>query len=325
MNYSLKPVVSTYETHYNVIYEFIIYVLLHTTEIFEVKQNNLLYTSSSHNFFGVFNMDIVSQKADFDQLVHQKRDPANYVIHIMAGKATIKIDDKKHLIETGNLILIPKGNSIDFLSTDDLKATVIFFNDQFLQNNEDEFFIFLLFNLFKPNHYIHELEVKDAARLEVLLTVMSMEYNFAGKNNKEIINHLFKAVLLKIETFVEASNPLSLEYNDSDHYLFLRFRKLLEQNYKSSYSVESYAKELNVSTKKLLEVSRRVSGMTPSELIKNRIIEEAKNLLKKNKYSIKEIAGILGFEYAANFSQYFKKITSLSPKNYRNSISISNK
>jgi len=65
--------------------------------------------------------------------------------------------------------------------------------------------------------------------------------------------------------------------------------------------------------------------MTPSELIKNRIIEEAKALLKKNKYSIKEIAGILGFEYAANFSQYFKKITNLSPKNYRNSISISNK
>ncbi len=290
-----------------------------------MKQNNLLYTPSSHNFFGVFNMNTVSKKTDFDQLVRQKRDPANYVIHAMAGKATIKIDDKKHLVEAGNLILVPKGNAIDFVSSDDFKATAIFFNEQFLQTNEDEFFIFLLFNLFKPNHYIHSLEEQDSARLDVFLTILSMEYNFSGKNTKEILNHLFKAVLLKIETFVEASNPLSLEYNDSDHYLFLRFRKLLEQNYKSSYSVENYAKELNVSTKKLLEVSRRVSGMTPSELIKSRIIEEAKSLLKKNKYSIKEIAGILGFEYAANFSQYFKKITSLSPKNYRNSISTTKK
>ena len=54
------------------------------------------------------------------------------------------------------------------------------------------------------------------------------------------------------------------------------------------------------------------------EIIKGRIAEEAKILLKQTQWNVSEIAFTLGFDEVAHFSNFFKKQTSLSPLKYRN-------
>ena len=45
-------------------------------------------------------------------------------------------------------------------------------------------------------------------------------------------------------------------------------------------------------------------------------IQEAKNLILKNRYSITEIAGMCGYSNASKFSAVFKKITGISPHEF---------
>jgi AraC-like DNA-binding protein len=52
-------------------------------------------------------------------------------------------------------------------------------------------------------------------------------------------------------------------------------------------------------------------------VIQQRIIQEAKQLLKFSDKSIKEIAFYLGFESLSAFSTFFKNISGYSPSGYR--------
>ena len=58
-------------------------------------------------------------------------------------------------------------------------------------------------------------------------------------------------------------------------------------------------------------------GVSPINYVINKRISEAKNLLKTTNYSIRDISSIVGFSTSSYFSQMFKKVTGLSPKEYK--------
>ncbi len=67
----------------------------------------------------------------------------------------------------------------------------------------------------------------------------------------------------------------------------------------------------------LNKVLKEVTGSTTTEIISNRVTQEAKILLKQTHWSVSEIAYTLGFDDLANFSNYFKKQTSFTPLAFR--------
>lgn len=56
----------------------------------------------------------------------------------------------------------------------------------------------------------------------------------------------------------------------------------------------------------------------PMDIVKERVILEAKRLLYNTTSSVKEIAYQLSFEDASYFTKYFKSFTGLTPLEYRN-------
>jgi AraC family transcriptional activator of pobA len=62
---------------------------------------------------------------------------------------------------------------------------------------------------------------------------------------------------------------------------------------------------------------------SPSTLINERVILEAKKLLHLTYRSIKEIALELNFDDEFYFSRYFKKNVGVSPSYYRRNVGIS--
>ena len=56
--------------------------------------------------------------------------------------------------------------------------------------------------------------------------------------------------------------------------------------------------------------------MSPVRFVTKMKVDYAKELLVTNRYSIKQIAEMSGFEDASYFSKVFKKRTGFSPKNY---------
>jgi AraC-like DNA-binding protein len=78
-----------------------------------------------------------------------------------------------------------------------------------------------------------------------------------------------------------------------------------------------YATQLSVHPNHLNRAVKETTGKTVTEHISERIIKEAKALLKHTDWSVAEIAYCLGFENPPYFNNFFKKQTALTPNTYR--------
>lgn len=99
--------------------------------------------------------------------------------------------------------------------------------------------------------------------------------------------------------------------------LFLNFLESVRNHFSENYPVSRFADLLGTTEAKLNEVSKLHANKTTQNVIYSLIISEAKRLLLYEKLSVKEIAYQLGFNDPFYFFNFFKKHTSLSPKDYQ--------
>ena len=79
-----------------------------------------------------------------------------------------------------------------------------------------------------------------------------------------------------------------------------------------------FADRLQVHVNHLNRAVKCITHKTSTQLIAERILQEAKVLLKHTLWSISEIAWVLGFSEVTYFSSFFKKHTQYSPRQFRN-------
>lgn len=103
--------------------------------------------------------------------------------------------------------------------------------------------------------------------------------------------------------------------------LLAKFIELLENNYKTERSVSFYADKLFVTSKHLSAVLKEISDKTAGEWIDQRVILEAKLLLRSTGLNIQEISAQLNFANQSFFGKYFKHLTGMSPRDYRTKLS----
>ena len=97
-----------------------------------------------------------------------------------------------------------------------------------------------------------------------------------------------------------------------------KFNMLIDEFYKGEKSVVFYAEKLHISANYLNILCKKHLKVSATQLIQQRIIIEAKRLLKSGDLSIKEIAFDLGFTDHAYFSNFFKAQTNITPSEFRN-------
>ncbi len=140
---------------------------------------------------------------------------------------------------------------------------------------------------------------------------------------QEIANQLLTALFYKtgdllqhyLLTHPEAAAPV----RDRSENYFRQFTQLLGEHYRRERSVGYYANQLCITPKYLSTIIKRISGRSVSEWIDNFVILEAKALLKYSDMSIQEIAYYLNFPNQSFFGSYFKRLTGMSPSQYKNS------
>ena len=110
----------------------------------------------------------------------------------------------------------------------------------------------------------------------------------------------------------------SLKITDS-----LNFSNLLESYFIRERSVAFYAEYYHLSVDAFSKKIKKNYGKSPSKLIQERLILEAKKQIHLTYKSIKEIARDFGFEDEFYFSRYFKKEVGISPKKFREQVGIS--
>lgn len=94
-------------------------------------------------------------------------------------------------------------------------------------------------------------------------------------------------------------------------------KKYIDLNYSESLNLDDLAELSHLNKYYLSHTFKEQTGLSPIEYLNETRIKNAKILLKSTNYSVSEISSFTGFSSQSYFSQRFKKITDLSPRQYR--------
>jgi len=171
----------------------------------------------------------------------------------------------------------------------------------------------------KLNHTIHKLVV-DKILLEAKrkvtftnLTVKEIAYE-TGFKDPDYFNRFFKQQTSK--TPVDFRSKYEYDQRDT---LLQDVNELIHLFYKNQHSIDFYADQLAMTTKSLSQRIKKKSSLTLKELIQNKLISEARNLLQE-RIPVNEIAYELGFKEPNHFTAFFKNSTGQTPSQFLKSI-----
>jgi len=78
-----------------------------------------------------------------------------------------------------------------------------------------------------------------------------------------------------------------------------------------------FANQLNIHVNHLNRVIKTTLNKTTTQVISERILQEAKHLLLNTTWSVAEISNALGFSEPTHFTNFFRKYTHLNPTKFR--------
>ncbi|MEZ4919885.1 MAG: helix-turn-helix domain-containing protein [Saprospiraceae bacterium] len=197
--------------------------------------------------------------------------------------------------------------------------------DGFLVNFNESFFTaichnpnfvqeFPLFNNISGEP-VNVLETECCSEIHGLLERMDMEF----RSDVDFKQEFLRSLLLQLLVLLSRNMPAQSQTPVSRHQLTVlrNFERLIEQNFKEKRLPRDYAEMLFITPNHLNALSNSVAGKPAGELIRDRVILEAKRLLVNSDYTITQIADILSFEDNAYFTRFFKKYTGMAPELFR--------
>lgn len=180
----------------------------------------------------------------------------------------------------------------------------------------------LLFN----NIYLYpHVSVSDDEYNELMDLLEKMEKE-SSKTNVTFSDSILKAYLQLLLALCSREKKKQLEDSESEIALnteMTNIQSLIDTHFLTERSASFYASHLALSPSAFTKKTRQFFGKTPSQLIQDRVVLEAKKLLHLTHKPIKEIAAILNFDDEFYFSRYFKKNVGFSPLHYREQVGIS--
>lgn len=178
----------------------------------------------------------------------------------------------------------------------------------------------LLFN----NVYIQpcvKLSPDDARVFKQLLTEVDKE--FGQDSPSEIVLRAYLQLFLAKSSSIKIKLIGNHQDRKEKDEQMEQFSKLLDQHYLTLHKPNDYAQLLSMSPNNFSKRCMRYFKKTPSQLIQERLILEAKKQLHLTRQSIKEIAYNLKFQDEFYFSRVFKKVAKVSPQTFRDKTGIS--
>lgn len=239
------------------------------------------------------------------------------ILWIFNEGGTHYIDFDAHPVKENSLFFISKNQIHYFDAEASHEGILIHFNENFLMQSDVD--IFLKYNVFtkkdKSCHCISgDLIVAAKAFIELIKRELENKTDFG---HAQIVRYLLKSLLIVMERTQHENNGNDIRLTSQYELQYLQFRELIESHYDKAYTVSQYAGLLHISRKTLTTITKNIVAKSPSELIAERIVLEAKRLLSFTPLKVNEIAYKLGFEDPSYFVKYFKRHLNLSPIDYR--------
>ncbi len=236
-----------------------------------------------------------------------------YCIYIFLEKINVEVENIPYSVKAGHIAFLGPQKQIIFGRANASNIFCITFSSSFYErSSKDSLFLHsqLFFNyhtdfFIAPFSNPEQMRVIFMERMEAFRKKDENLYVSAAHN---AIERLILDAFLYIPN-EEIKKDVKFDYL---HYVN-RFKVLLQRDYKKEKKVVHYASELNITSRRLTEMTEYVLGKTAKNVIIEKVITEFKKKLAFTNSTISEISFDLGFSDEGNFSNFVKKHTGKNP------------
>lgn len=139
-------------------------------------------------------------------------------------------------------------------------------------------------------------------------------------SDQMIRSYLEQLLILMIRT-EEKNEPMIFPSKESlQNHLVLEIKQYIEEHLEESVRISEICAHLGYSKTYLSHIFHEMSGDTMANYITLRKIDRAKTLVREQKMNFSEISELLGFSNPQYFSRVFKRVTGMSPSEFRQSL-----
>lgn len=159
----------------------------------------------------------------------------------------------------------------------------------------------------------------DARQLDRWMTLLAQECDARRPDWVNVARHVVPLVLLWRRRMLgkNASDGASSRRASE---LMRGFSAALEREISAAKTVADYARMVGVTPGHLNDTVRAHTGRSAGEVIRERVVLEARRLLLHSTLSVGEIAYQLGFEDPSYFARFFRRATRRAPREFRDAI-----
>jgi len=181
------------------------------------------------------------------------------------------------------------------------------------------------YSVFQPNgDHVFELTDEQAEHIAAIYQKMFNEIQSDYIHKYDVLRNLVFE-LLHFTMKMQPSTMFEKKRINASQRISTLFMELVERQFPiddahrqvNLRSASEFASQLNVHVNHLNRAVRETTQKTTTQIIAERLLQEAKILLKHSSWSVSEIAVALGFSEVTHFNNFFKKHVLTSPLKFR--------
>jgi len=244
------------------------------------------------------------------------------------GQSELQINGTKYKFSRGSMCFVDQFVSAEIVSqSDDCHWEMISFTYEVLYPIATHVYETIMRNRLFKNPYIKldGKQIKDF--LFYAGRIRDRQRMLEGEPNESKLKMVRKNIVLLQQTAIIEFTMLYFDGNNiptqkasRNETIAYDFVASLVANFSKERSVGLYAKQVGLTTNYFSQIVHQYIGYTPTAVIKNITIANAKMLLADTRLSIKEITVRLNFPSQISFCKYFKTGTGMSPSEYRKTM-----
>lgn len=245
---------------------------------------------------------------------------AEIFVLCMDGSVDATINLSEYRIKKNDFVTLSPGSIIQINKIrGDLKLYFMVFSSEFINGlNKSKPIIDLIY--ITKNHPVLSLPEEFALIYEEFFLLMKkVYYKKRSPYNSEILKCMLLSILYRLcDMYHDQPMRKETSSNRSEE-ICQAFGHLVIQHYIQERNISFYAEKMGITPAHLSNTVKSITGKTVMDLISEVVIVDAKAQLKSTNLPIREIAYSLNFPNVSFFGKYFKRLTGMTPIQYRNS------
>lgn len=254
--------------------------------------------------------------AAHQHLVFPHKHSFYHLVYFTKGSGTHSIDFINFPVAAGQVYFMVPGQVHSWHFTGEIDGYIINFSEAFLNTFLANARYLEQFAFFSGNAKEQVLGVsnEDQAKLVTVFENILAENALAPANKEDMIRALLLQIFILLGRYNADGVPAARSANPL---ILFQFKKLVDLHYKEKKLPKEYADLLYITPNHLNALSKDLAGRPAGEIIRDRVLLEAKRLLVNASLTVAEIAADLNFADNSYFSRFFKKYEGVTPEDFR--------